>query len=69
MNDLHVVRIDSDDRLMTVADLADYLSVTTSWVYEARRSKSLPHFKLGNHLRFLKSDVDRWLEDTCRDAL
>lgn len=52
-----------DQPLLTVEELQEYLGVSRSWVYEARRSKRLPHYKLGALLRFARSEIDRWLED------
>lgn len=51
------------ESLLTVKDLAEYLSVKMSWVYEAVRSKGLPYLKLGAHLRFRRSEIDRWLDE------
>lgn len=48
-------------RLMTVEDLGLYLHVSRSWVYEARRSKGLPYFKLDGLLRFSRPLIDAWL--------
>lgn len=48
-------------RLMTTDELLAYTGFSRSWVYEARRSQGLPHFKLGAHLRFSKPLVDAWL--------
>lgn len=49
------------ERLLTVADVCEYLAVKPSWVYEAVRRKGLPCVKLGNHLRFRRGDIDGWL--------
>lgn len=69
MQDLHVVTASDGSSLMTVADVAAYLSVKPSWVYEAVRSKALPHFKIGNHLRFRREAIDTWLNDNYKGAL
>ena len=45
--------------LMTVPDVAAYLNVKVSWVYDHRRD--LPFFKVGNQLRARRTDLDRWL--------
>lgn len=50
-------------RLMTSCELEAYLDVSRSWVYEARRSKRLPHFKLDGQLRFSRRMVDTWLRE------
>ena len=49
--------------LLTAAAAADLLAVRTSWVYDAARSGELPCVRLGKHLRFLRSDLERWVAD------
>lgn len=48
-------------QLLSVKDLQEYLHVSRSWIYEARRSKRLPHYKLGALCRFSRPMVDAWL--------
>jgi excisionase family DNA binding protein len=40
---------------------ARLLSVKPSWVYEAVRSRRIPHLKIGRHIRFLRSDLEAWI--------
>lgn len=49
--------------LMTACELMAYTGFSRSWVYEARRSRGLPHYKLGAHLRFSRPLVDAWLAE------
>lgn len=52
------------DRLLTVEDLAEYLDVPVSTVYAWRyRRQGPPGFRVGRHLRFRWSDVERWIKD------
>lgn len=54
-----------DDELLTVEEVAQFLKVPASWVYEHCRkqvSDPLPHVKLGKYLRFSRSDLARYLE-------
>jgi excisionase family DNA binding protein len=52
------------DRLLTVEDLADYLEVPVATIYAWRyRRQGPPGFRVGRHLRFRWSDVERWIED------
>ena len=55
--------MNSSDRLLTVEDLAGYLEVPVATVYawRYRRQGSLG-FRVGKHLRFRWSDVERWIE-------
>jgi excisionase family DNA binding protein len=40
------------DRLWTVADVAEYLSVSRSWVYQHAADGTLPSVRVGGLLRF-----------------
>jgi excisionase family DNA binding protein len=51
--------------LLTVEEVADFLKVPRSWVYERTRRRGmerLPHIKLGKYLRFEESAVREFLE-------
>jgi len=54
--------LDSEQPLLTVRDLANYLGVHEKTVHRWRRSQGLPCVVLGGRLRFLPRDVLRWLE-------
>jgi len=52
------------DQLMTVSEIAAFLNVRVSWVYERTRRRGaerLPHIKLGKYLRFSLPEVIAWL--------
>ncbi len=56
--------MESPDRLLTVEDLAEYLSVPVATLYAWRyRRQGPPGFRVGRHVRFRRSDVDDWIED------
>ena len=51
--------------LLTVADVAVFLHVPRSWVYERTRRRGaerLPHIKVGKYLRFRLYEIERYLE-------
>lgn len=52
-----------DEPLLTPSQAAELLAVRTSWVYAAAREGRLPCRRIGRHLRFLRSDLERWLVD------
>jgi excisionase family DNA binding protein len=55
----------SNDDLVTVSQIAEFLQVPDSWVYERTRRRGierLPHFKLGKYLRFSRSEVLDWVQ-------
>lgn len=47
--------------LIDTDNLAEYLGVSRSWIYEARRSKHMPCFRLDGKLRFSRALVDSWV--------
>ncbi len=52
------------DQLLTVEDLAAYLEVPVATVYAWRhRRQGPPGFRVGRHLRFRWSDVERWIDE------
>ncbi|HZT69088.1 MAG TPA: helix-turn-helix domain-containing protein [Terriglobia bacterium] len=53
------------ERLLTVREVAELLSVPRTWVYERTRQRGvnrLPHLKMGKYVRFRLSDVQAYLE-------
>lgn len=52
-----------EDRLMTVKQIASYLSVNERTVLNLVADGSLPGFKVGNQWRFRKEMIDTWLDD------
>ena len=48
------------DRIMTVAELSEYLRVHPSTIYKLLRSGDLPGFKVGSDWRFNTERIDRW---------
>jgi len=41
---------------------AELLSVKTSWVYEAVRTKKLPCRRVGRRIRFTRAMLEEWLD-------
>ena len=50
------------ESLMTVEDLAAYLSKPKSWVYDNHRKASIPSCRIGQSIRFRRTAVDRWID-------
>ena len=48
-------------RLLTLPEVAAYLSVSPKSVRRLVASRGLPHYRLGRVLRFEPADVSRWL--------
>jgi excisionase family DNA binding protein len=54
-------RIGLSEPLLRPEDAAELLAVKVSWIYEACRTGRLPHLRVGKHIRFHRSDLERWL--------
>lgn len=53
---------DPDERLVSPAELARFLSVPVATIYQYRyRGEGPPGFKVGRHVRYRWSDVEAWL--------
>jgi excisionase family DNA binding protein len=52
----------TEDSIFDVEGLAEYLKVSTKWIYERTAIKAIPHIKADGHLRFKKSAIDKWLD-------
>ena len=52
-----------EDRLMTIKQLATYLSVNERTVLKLVQDGMLPGVKVGNQWRFRKAMIDTWLDD------
>jgi len=54
----------SDNRLLTVRDVAELLRVPVSWVYGRTRKRSLerlPGYRLGKYWRFREDEIHAWV--------
>lgn len=52
-------------RLLTVEEVAAYLNVPKRWVYDRVQRQELPVVRLGGHLRFMPSEIARYLKQCC----
>ena len=55
------------NKLWTISQLAEYLGVAKSWIYDRTRSAgpdTIPHFKIGKYLRFdpESEEFQAWLK-------
>jgi excisionase family DNA binding protein len=48
-------------KVMTIAEVADYLNCHYGTVYRLVRGGELPAFRLGGSWRFLRSDLEQWI--------
>jgi predicted DNA-binding transcriptional regulator AlpA len=58
----------SSNDLMTVTEVAGLIRVPVSWVYartcpqSVKGDRSIPFLRLGRHLRFRRSEIEKWVE-------
>jgi excisionase family DNA binding protein len=50
------------ERLLSVAEICQYLGLSRDTVYKWIETKGLPAYRLGRLWKFKKEDVDNWLE-------
>jgi excisionase family DNA binding protein len=68
--DMHQNQLELDVRqgrvlnepLMTTGEAAELLALRPSWVADAARRGELPCIRMGKHVRFLRADLERWVE-------
>src|SRR5258707_3742669 len=53
----------SDDRLLTLKELAAHLSVNERTLLKLVSEGNIPGVKIGNQWRFRKAMIDTWLDD------
>ena len=60
--------METQERLLTVQDLADYLGVPIATLYAWRyRGEGPPGFRVGRHLRYRRNDVEQWISRKLED--
>ena len=55
----------TEENFYTLNEMAVMLKVKPSWLYSRTREKgpeSIPRFKVGKYIRFVKDDVMDWLK-------
>ena len=52
---------DDPGRLLTAPQVAELLSVPTSWVYAASRAGTIPTVTCGRYRRYRRAAVEAWL--------
>jgi excisionase family DNA binding protein len=52
-----------DNEILTVVELADYLKVKKSWIYEKVHTIDIPFYKASKFPRFRRKHIDIWLHN------
>jgi PTS system nitrogen regulatory IIA component len=56
------------EKLMTLAEVAEYLQIKERTIYQWAQQGKIPGFKLGNIWRFKRDDIELWIEERKRDT-
>jgi len=54
--------VPTKEAFATTEDVAEYLSRPASWVHNNAGRLGLPRYKVGNHYRYLLSEVAAWVQ-------
>lgn len=54
------------ETIYTIPEVAKYLKMSKSKVYDLVKTKRIPHIKIGRNVRIRESDLDEWLEELTR---
>ena len=49
--------------IMTLEETARYLKIGKSTLYKMARKGKIPAVKIANQWRFIKEDIDKWLQE------
>ena len=50
-----------NDHLLSVSEVAEYLGIRKSWIYDNWQNEAIPFFRIGNQLRARPTELDDWL--------
>lgn len=53
----------SNDDILTVKELADYLKIAEKTAYRFATEGKVPGFKVGSAWRFRKCEIERWISE------
>jgi excisionase family DNA binding protein len=56
-------------RIITVAEVAEYLRVHQSTIYKMATRRQIPFFKIGFDYRFHRDAIDKWMTDGTSEVL
>ena len=51
-----------DKEVLTVKQVAEFLQMDVRTIYKYAKSGEIPSFKISRRWRFLKTDIDSWVE-------
>jgi excisionase family DNA binding protein len=60
---------DTPRRIMTVAEVAEYLHVSLTTVHRLVRHGQIPFFRIGKGYRFQRDEIGKWVTDRAGEVL
>ena len=54
--------------LLTTKQVAELLSCKRSTIYAWTKAGMIPHYKIGQLVRFKQEDIDKWLKESRKEA-
>jgi excisionase family DNA binding protein len=58
----HLERNIREETVFSKKELAGYLGVSASWINDRIQRKEIPYIKMGKHVRFNKTQINKWRE-------
>ena len=56
-----VVQLERPRIYVDADDVAEYLGVTASWIYDLAKAGKIPHYRIGRRIKFRLEEIDRWM--------
>jgi len=56
------------EKLLTVEEIAEYLNLKPSTIYQWTHQGFIPYIKLGSRVRFRTTQIEKWLEEKSKDG-
>ena len=51
------------NELLSMEEVAKLLSVKISWIRSLVFKKQIPYLKIGKHIRFSTTEIEKWVEE------
>ncbi len=51
-----------EDPILTIPEVARYLKISKSKIYNLVSKKEIPHLKIGRNVRIRQTDLQMWME-------
>lgn len=55
--------------LLTLSEVSNFLKVPKSTIYKLARERRLPGHKVGKHWRFVREEIESWVQSAGSEAL